>query len=106
MALIVGVMFLAGHPSLLRRYRQQVVLLDSAFTDESALIAHLEGMFGARVHQVNVQKVDLVNDTTLADVRFEVGKRPRAAAVVLADTAAPGAPLNGHVVRRSTGVQA
>jgi sulfur carrier protein ThiS len=105
MALILAAMFVAGHPMLLRRYRQQVVLLDSAFTDEGALIAHLEGMLGARVHQVNVQRVDLVNDTTLTDVRFELGKRPRAAAVVLDDNAVPGASLNGHV-RRSAQVQA
>ena len=31
----------------------------------------------ARVHQVTVQRVDLVNDTTWVDVRFEVDRRPR-----------------------------
>jgi hypothetical protein len=105
MALIVAALFVAGHPMLLRRYRQQLMLLDSAFTDEAALTAHLEGMLGARVHQVNVQRVDLVNDTTLVDVRFEVGRRPRAGTVVLEDTSAPGTPLNGHVLRRSAQVQ-
>jgi hypothetical protein len=77
MGLIVLVMYGAGHPGLLRRYRQQVMVLDSAFTDETALVAHLEGLLAARVHQVTVQRVDLVNDTTWVDVRFELGARVR-----------------------------
>jgi hypothetical protein len=105
MALIVATLFIAGHPAVLRRYRQQVVVLDSAFTDEAALVAHLEGMLGARVHQVTVQRVDLVNDTTWVDVRFEVGKRPRTATVVLDDAAAPGVPLDGRLARRSVETQ-
>jgi hypothetical protein len=72
MAVIVVAMWVAGHPRLYRRYRQQVMVLDSAFLDESALVAHLEGSLNARVHQVNVQRVDLVNDTTLVDVRYEL----------------------------------
>jgi hypothetical protein len=75
MALIVVVMLAAGHPRVLSRYRRQVMVLDSAFTDEAALVAHLEGLLGARVHQVGVQRVDLVNDTTWVDVRFEQGAR-------------------------------
>jgi Domain of unknown function (DUF4956) len=88
MALIVGVMYVAGHPRLLRRYRRQVIVLDRAFADEGALTAHLEGLLGARVHQLSVQRVDLVNDTTWVDVRYELAKRP--AAVVLGDGAAHG----------------
>ena len=94
MAVVVGVLYAAGHPALLRRYRQQVVVLDAAFTDETALVAHLEGLLGARVHRVTVQRVDLVNDTTWVDVRFEV---PRA-------TAVPAA-ADGPAVLRPTPVQ-
>lgn len=72
MALMVGVMYVASHPRLFRRYRQQIMLLDSAFTDERLLTHRLEQLLGGRVHQLTVQKVDLVNDTTLVDVRFEV----------------------------------
>ena len=75
MALVVAVLYVAGHPRLLRRYRQHGMLLDRAFTDEGALTAHLEGVLGARVHQVTVQRVDLVNDTTLVDVRYQAGER-------------------------------
>jgi hypothetical protein len=91
MALIVGVMYAAGHPRLLRRSRRQVMVLDTAFTDEHALVAHLEGLLGARVHQVAVQRVDLVNDTTWVDVRFETTGQPRAAAALL-DPAATAVP--------------
>ena len=76
MALVVVVLYAAGHPRLLRRYRQHGMLLDRAFTDETALTAHLEGVLGARVHQVTVQRVDLVNDTTLVDVRYQAADRP------------------------------
>jgi len=86
MAVIVAVLYAAGHPRLLRRYRQQVMVLDSAFTDEQRLIAHLESLLGARVHQVTVQRVDLVNDTTWVDVRFEVDRQPRTAPLDAAGT--------------------
>ena len=78
MATIVAVLYVAGHPRLLRRYRQHGMLLDRAFTDETALTAHLEGVLGARVHQVTVQRVDLVNDTTLVDVRYQAIGEPAA----------------------------
>jgi Domain of unknown function (DUF4956) len=94
MGVIVAVMYAAGHPRLLRRYRQQVMVLDSAFTDEGALTAHLEGLLGARVHQVTVQRVDLVNDTTWVDVRYELARPPRRAAVVLDDAAVVSAPVH------------
>ena len=96
MVLIVAVAYGAGHPRLLRRYRQHVMVLDTAFTDEPTLVAHLEGLLGARVHQVTVQRVDLVNDTTWVDVRFETGSRPRPAPVVLGRPATAG--LDGHPV--------
>jgi hypothetical protein len=103
MALIVGVLYVAGHPRLLRRYRQHGLLLDRAFTDEAALTAHLEGVLGARVHQVTVQRVDLVNDTTLVDVRYQAVDRPgehRAAAVAQQVPAATGTPARFGAVAR------
>lgn len=76
MGLIVVVLYVAGHPRLLRRYRQQRMILDRAFTDEAALVRHLEKLLGGRIHQVTVQRVDLVNDTTTVDVRFELPRHP------------------------------
>jgi hypothetical protein len=72
MALIVLVMFIGDHPGLFRRYRQQTIVVDSAFTDETALIEHLSVVLGgARVRSAQVRHLDLVNDTTLVDVRYE-----------------------------------
>jgi hypothetical protein len=70
MALILAVMFVGDHPRMLRGYRHQILVLDSVFTDHLALIAHLEQILGARVHAVTVQRIDMVNDTTIVDVRY------------------------------------
>ncbi|WP_051639891.1 DUF4956 domain-containing protein [Cellulomonas sp. URHE0023] len=75
MALVVGVMAVVDHPRMLRRYRQQTMVLDSAITDEVALVDHLDRLLGARVHTVITQRVDLVNDTTVVDVRYELTDR-------------------------------
>ena len=59
---------------------QQVIVLDRAFTDERGLVAHLEELLGARVHARHGQRLDLVNDTTLVDVRYRAARparRPR-----------------------------
>lgn len=75
MVLIVAVLFVGDHPALFKRYRQQTVVLDTAYTDETALRAALERMLGARVHRVTVLHLDLVNDSTTVEVRFQVGDR-------------------------------
>ncbi|MGX6600592.1 DUF4956 domain-containing protein [Micromonosporaceae bacterium Da 78-11] len=72
MVLIVGALYIGDHPRLFRRYRQQTLQLDVAYLDEDALRAHLEGLLGARVVNLSIKHVDLVNDTTLADVRYVV----------------------------------
>lgn len=84
MVLLVAVMYVGDHPRLFTRYEHQQIVLDTAITDDAALRARIEQLLEARVHQVTVLKVDLVNDTTAVDVRFERGARPA--------TAAPGAP--------------
>lgn len=71
MAMLVGAVLVADHPRILRRHQRQELVLDGAVLDRVALVARLEGMLGARVHQVAVQRVDLVNDTTWVDVRYE-----------------------------------
>ncbi|AVT30752.1 MULTISPECIES: DUF4956 domain-containing protein [unclassified Plantactinospora] len=70
MALILVVMFVGDHPRLFRSYQRQSMFLDSAITDHVALVAYLEQKLGARVHSASVQRLDLVNDTTLVDVRY------------------------------------
>lgn len=100
MGLVVAVVFCADHPRLMARYRQQLLVLDAAFPDERALVAHLEGLLAARVHRVTVQRLDMVNDTTWVDVRFETPRSP-AGRTVLPDGAAgvAGHPLPTAVRR-------
>ncbi len=80
-ALILAVLWAADHPALLSRARHQVVRLDRAVTDERELHAELAERLGGAVASTTVQELDLVNDTTLVDVRYRVpraGTRPTA----------------------------
>ncbi|VTR76248.1 DUF4956 domain-containing protein [Cellulomonas hominis] len=79
MALVLVALLVGDHPRLLHRYRQQVVVVDRAFGDHAALVAHLERLLGARVHSATVQRLDLVDDTTVVDVRY--AELPRSAPV-------------------------
>lgn len=72
MGVLVAALWLADHPRLLARYRVQAITLDRAFIDERRLVAHLETLNIGRVRGVTVRSVDLVNDTTRLEVRFEV----------------------------------
>lgn len=72
MGLILAVLFVGDHPALFRRYRLQCVTLDRAYADETELRQVLEGMLGARVHRVSVQRLDLVNDSTVVEVRYQL----------------------------------
>jgi hypothetical protein len=75
MTLILVVMYLGDHPRLFRSYRRQVLVLDSARLDHTALVAELERLLGARVHSATVERVDLVNETTVVDVRYSRAAR-------------------------------
>ena len=72
MGTVVAALWIGDHPALMRRNRHQVIVLDHAITNETALIAHLERTLGGQVRSVEVQRLDLVNDTTIVDVRFRV----------------------------------
>ena len=89
MALILVVIYLGDHPRLFRSYRRQIMVIDSAITDEVVLIAKLEQALGARVHKVAIERVDLVTETTVVEVRYShrtrtpaAGSREAAAAVI------------------------
>ena len=72
MGTVVAALWIGDHPALMRRNRHQVIVLDHAITNETALIAHLERTLGGQVRSVEVQRLDLVNDTATVDVRFRV----------------------------------
>lgn len=95
MAAVVAALFIGDHPRLFGRYRAQLMTIDAAFTDEAALVAHLEGLLGAPVSRVTVRTVDLVEDTTVVEVRYLA---PRPGGVGAAPAARPGPP--GRAGRR------
>jgi hypothetical protein len=68
--LLVAVMYVADHPRLLSGARRQLITLDSAIPDETALRAHLESRLGIDVRHLIVQELDLVRDITVVDVRY------------------------------------
>lgn len=70
MGLVLVALYVADHPGLFRRYRQQSVQLDVAYTDEEALRTHLEVLLKGRIVNLSVKHVDLVDDTTLVEVRY------------------------------------
>lgn len=79
MALLVVVLYVADHPRLLPRAASQVVRLDRAISDEGALRLELGRRLGVEITGLNVVEVNLVNDTTLVDVRFLRPNRPNLA---------------------------
>ncbi|MEQ4723038.1 DUF4956 domain-containing protein [Nonomuraea sp. B19D2] len=71
-AVLLAVMYVADHPGLLGRTRQQVVTLDVVHADPELLKADLESRLRARVKQCVVMQVDYVRDVTVVDVRYVV----------------------------------
>jgi hypothetical protein len=76
--LVVVVLAIGDSPRLFRRYRQQTIVMDTAYTNETVLRTELERMLGATVHRVNVLHLDTVNQTTTVEVRFELVDRASA----------------------------
>ena len=73
MGLILVTLFVADHPRLLRGYTRQTLVLDAAITNPTVLRGRVEQILGGnRVHSVSVERIDLVNDTTIVEVRYEL----------------------------------
>ncbi len=72
MGLVVLALFVIDHPSLFASSRQQIMTLDTAYTNESLLVERLNDLLGGTVTRMNVKKVDLVSDTTVVDVRYRL----------------------------------
>lgn len=70
MAVLLGVIAVGDHPALFGRTRQQQMVLDRAFASEDEARRHLAGVLGADIHRLTIRRVDLVDDTTVVDVRF------------------------------------
>jgi hypothetical protein len=89
MVTLLLAVFVGDHPRSFGSYRQQVIVLDRAYPDEQLLRARLEELLGARVHRVHIRKLDLVEDTTSVDVRYQL--RPPAVDIARSGDALIGA---------------
>jgi hypothetical protein len=81
MAALLAALFVGDHPRLFSKTRTQTVTLGAAYTSEAQLTERLEKMLGCRVRRLKVRRINLVNDTTVVDVRYELvgdGPPPRA----------------------------
>ena len=101
-AYVVAALWIGDHPALMRRNRHQVIVLDHAITNETALIAHLERTLGGQVRSVEVQRLDLVNDTTIVDVRFRVPRETPAELEAQATRAFQDSQFSDDVVPASS----
>lgn len=84
MIAVVAAVAVGDSPRVAHRMSSQTLLLDRAYVDHQALLAHLEDLLGGSVVNAKVIRTDLVNDTTLVETRYRVD----AAAATAATTAA------------------
>jgi hypothetical protein len=70
MLLVIAALWIGDHPRLFHRHQQRIVTLDSAFTDDGALRAHLEMLLKGKIVNLSVRSIDLVDDTTVVEVRY------------------------------------
>jgi hypothetical protein len=70
MVAVLAAVAVGDSPRVGRRASSQQLLLDRAHVVHSDLVAHLESLLGAAVVSVKVLRADLVNDTTLVEVRY------------------------------------
>lgn len=71
-ALILVVMWAADHPRFLSLSRHQIIRVDRAISAEPELREYLGARLGGQITSMIVQELDLVNDTTLVDVRYRI----------------------------------
>lgn len=72
MAALLLAILIGDHPRLFASYRVHTVTLDQAIPDEAALLRRLETLLGGKVRSVAVRRLDLVNDTTVVEVRLQL----------------------------------
>lgn len=73
---VLAVVTLVDAKGILPNSRQQEMRIDHAFTDEGKLRRYVQDLLNARITNIRVISVDLVNDTTCVDVRWVQGKTP------------------------------
>ena len=72
MAAVLAALFIGDHPALFSKTRTQTVTLERAYTSEAQVTERLEELLGGRVRRLKIRRVNLVNDTTVVDVRYDL----------------------------------
>ena len=73
MAVLLLVLTVGDSSRLFANNRQHILVLDRAVPHEGDAKALAEAVLGATVKRITIRKVDFVLDTTVCDVRYEVG---------------------------------
>lgn len=72
-ALLLVIMFIVDHPKLMTSLRNQIVIVDRAIGDEEELKSYLGTQMGYTIENVTITELDLINDKTVANIRYTVG---------------------------------
>lgn len=79
MGTILVALFVGDHPALFGSYRRQVIMLDRAYPHEHDASERLEQLLGGRVRRLTIRKLDLVEDTTVVEVCYQLDAETDAA---------------------------
>jgi hypothetical protein len=99
-AVLLGALYVADHPRLLGRYRTTQLTLERALPVEADAAAHAAAVLGAHVHRIRIRRVNLVDDTTVVEVRYELPAAGATPPDAPAEADAP--PLAGRATARGT----
>lgn len=73
-ALLLTIMFIVDHPKLMTTLRSQTIIVDRAISDEEELKTYLSTQLGYSIESVSIDELDLINDKTIAKIRYTVTK--------------------------------
>lgn len=76
-ALLLVVMFIVDHSKLMTSLRSQTITVDRAISDEEVLKTYLADQLGYTIESVTISELDLINDKTIANVRYTVSENSR-----------------------------